>query len=134
MIASFSMAAPSNSGAWSESTLFARSSSGEPSLPRWTSSRQSLSSELAGELAGFRAEAGQRLVEHGPAGTAFLARSDVFELDDQAADGPDRALRGAGPLERDPSGVRACSSKKSPSPDGRGRDLTLSRSAAPRGL
>ena len=40
------------------STLFARSSPGEPSLPRWTSSRQSLSSELALELAGFRARGG----------------------------------------------------------------------------
>ena len=40
------------------SSLFARSTTGEPSLPRWTSDRQSLSFELARELADFRAGAG----------------------------------------------------------------------------
>jgi ATP-dependent Lhr-like helicase len=50
-----------------KSSLFARSSRGEPSLPRWTSDRQSLSFELATELAGFRAEAARRLVEESPA-------------------------------------------------------------------
>ena len=66
------------------STLIARSSPGEPSLPRWTSSRQSLSSELALELAGFRARAGQYLIDHGKAAMrSWLAQS--LELDEKAA-------------------------------------------------
>jgi ATP-dependent helicase Lhr and Lhr-like helicase len=65
--------------------LFARSSSGEPSLPRWTSSKQSLSSELAGEVASFRAEAGQCLVDHGRVALrSWLAQA--LELDVAAAD------------------------------------------------
>jgi ATP-dependent Lhr-like helicase len=48
------------------STLLARPTSGEPSLPRWTSTRQSLSLELARELAAFRAEAGNQLISNGP--------------------------------------------------------------------
>jgi ATP-dependent Lhr-like helicase len=40
---------------------------GEPNLPQWTSDRQSLSAELAQELAAFRAEAGRRVVEENPA-------------------------------------------------------------------
>jgi ATP-dependent Lhr-like helicase len=47
------------------SIVHARPGRGQPSLPRWTSDRQSLSSELAGELAGFRAEAACRLGEEG---------------------------------------------------------------------
>ncbi len=39
------------------SIVHARPSGGEPSLPRWTSDRQSLSLELAAELAEARAEA-----------------------------------------------------------------------------
>jgi ATP-dependent Lhr-like helicase len=46
-------------------SVHARAGGGEPSLPRWTSDRQSLSSELAGELAAFRAEAARRLGEAG---------------------------------------------------------------------
>ncbi len=66
-------------------TLFARACSGEPSLPRWTSSRQSLSPELASELNSFRIEAGQRLIDLGPAALrSWLV--EAFELDIQAAD------------------------------------------------
>jgi ATP-dependent helicase Lhr and Lhr-like helicase len=67
------------------STLFARSTWGEPSLPRWTSMRQSLSFELARELARFRTEAGERLVNDGPpALRALLARE--LRLDDRACE------------------------------------------------
>ena len=41
-----------------DSTLFAQSTAGEPGLPRWTSTRQSLSPELARELAHFRTAGG----------------------------------------------------------------------------
>ncbi len=64
--------------------VHARPGGGEPSLPRWTSDRQSLSSELAVELSAFRAEAARRLGEAGaPATLAWLA--DAFELDPGAA-------------------------------------------------
>jgi ATP-dependent Lhr-like helicase len=43
--------------------VHARATSGAPSLPRWSSDRQSLSSELALALASFRAEAAERLAE-----------------------------------------------------------------------
>ncbi len=67
------------------SILFTRPSSGEPSLPRWTSDRQTLSSELAWELAEFRVQAAQRLIDRGPeALRAWLV--DAFDLDKQAAD------------------------------------------------
>jgi ATP-dependent helicase Lhr and Lhr-like helicase len=57
---------------------------GEPSLPRWTSDRQSLSAELAQELAAFRAEAGRRLVEESPAALRrWLVES--FDLNPGAA-------------------------------------------------
>ncbi len=67
------------------STLFARSTAGEPALPRWTSTRQSLSFELARELARFRTQAGDHLVNDGP----FAVRSwlaQVLQLDDRASD------------------------------------------------
>ena len=67
-----------------KSSLFARPSRGEPSLPRWTSDRQSLSFELATELAGFRAEAARRLVEQSPAALrSWLI--ETFDLDDTSA-------------------------------------------------
>ena len=67
------------------SILHARPAGGEPSLPRWTSDRQSLSFELARELADFRHEIGRRLVEEGPeAARASLIES--FDLDSEAAD------------------------------------------------
>ena len=45
------------------SIVHTRPTGGEPNLPRWTSDRQSLSFELARELADFRAEVGRRLVD-----------------------------------------------------------------------
>jgi len=66
------------------SILHARPAGGEPSLPRWTSDRQSLSFELARELVDFRTEIGRRLVAEGPeAVRAWLIES--FELDSDAA-------------------------------------------------
>ena len=50
---------------------------GEPSLPRWTSDRQSLSAELATELAGFRAEAARLLAEENAAALRALACRDL---------------------------------------------------------
>ena len=44
----------------------ARATGGEPSLPRWSSDRQSLTAELAREVAQFRDDAASRLVD-GPA-------------------------------------------------------------------
>ena len=52
------------------SIVHARPDHGEPNLPRWTSDRQSLSFELAQELATFREEAGRRLVDEGTAAFA----------------------------------------------------------------
>jgi ATP-dependent Lhr-like helicase len=66
------------------SILHARLDQGEPSLPRWTSDRQSLSFELARELAGFREEAGRRLLEEGAAALrGWLI--EAFDLDFTAA-------------------------------------------------
>ncbi len=44
-------------------TVRARASGGEPSLPRWSSDRQGLTSELAEEVARFRDEAARRLAD-----------------------------------------------------------------------
>jgi ATP-dependent helicase Lhr and Lhr-like helicase len=66
------------------SIVHARPDHGEPNLPRWTSDRQSLSFELARELAVFREEAGQRLfTECRSALRAWLMAS--FDLDHGAA-------------------------------------------------
>jgi ATP-dependent helicase Lhr and Lhr-like helicase len=66
------------------STLITRPTAGEPALPRWTSTRQSLSFELAQELARFRSEAGDRLVNDGPSVLrSWLAR--VMQLDERAS-------------------------------------------------
>ncbi|QEH34613.1 DEAD-box ATP-dependent RNA helicase CshB [Aquisphaera giovannonii] len=46
--------------------VHARGSGGEGGVPVWQSDRQSLSSELAGELAAFRVEGGRRLAAEGP--------------------------------------------------------------------
>ena len=64
--------------------LYARVDPGEPSLPRWTSDRQSLSFELARELAGFREEAAHRLLESGAAALRNWL-IEAFELDATAA-------------------------------------------------
>ncbi len=67
------------------SILLARPAGGEPSLPRWTSDRQTLSSELAWELAEFRVNAARQLVDRGPMSLrAWLVRE--FELDTEAAE------------------------------------------------
>jgi len=67
------------------SILLARPTGGEPSLPRWTSDRQTLSSELAWELAEFRVQAARQLVDRGPkALRTWLV--NVFDLDIEAAD------------------------------------------------
>jgi ATP-dependent helicase Lhr and Lhr-like helicase len=66
------------------SILHARPAGGEPTLPRWTSDRQSLSGELARELVDFRTQIGQRLVAEGPeALRAWLI--ETFELHSEAA-------------------------------------------------
>ena len=46
--------------------VHAKATGGEPNLPRWTSDRPSLSSELAGELAAFRASVARRIGDEGP--------------------------------------------------------------------
>jgi ATP-dependent Lhr-like helicase len=57
---------------------------GEPNLPRWTSDRQSLSPELAGELSQFRAAAARRLARDGAAALrAWLI--EAFDLKPAAA-------------------------------------------------
>ena len=64
--------------------VHARPAGGQPSLPRWTSDRQSLSPELAGELAAVRAVAGRRLAEDGPMGLrAWLI--EAYHLEPLAA-------------------------------------------------
>jgi ATP-dependent helicase Lhr and Lhr-like helicase len=64
--------------------VHARPERGEPNLPRWTSDRQSLSFELARELAEFREEAARRLVEDGPAPLRDWLMAS-FDLDRRAA-------------------------------------------------
>jgi ATP-dependent Lhr-like helicase len=67
------------------SLVYARAAGRDPALPRWTSDRQSLTAELAQELAAFRSAAGRLLVEEGPGALAgWLA--DRFELDAVARD------------------------------------------------
>lgn len=51
---------------WEGRTVEARAVSAEPQLPRWSSDRQSLSPELAMELARFREAAARRLAVEGP--------------------------------------------------------------------
>ena len=58
-------------------------SGGEPSLPLWTSDRQSLTANLARELSAFRREAGERLADGPQALRGWLC--DVHELDPEAA-------------------------------------------------
>ncbi len=63
-----------------QSTVEVRPVQGDPNLPRWTSDRQSLSSELATELAEFRTEAARRLVADGPALLGEWLK-ETFEID-----------------------------------------------------
>jgi ATP-dependent Lhr-like helicase len=58
-------------------------SAGEPNLPRWSSDRQGLSSELARDLAVFRAEAAERLADGPSTLRAWLA--ETHELDSDAS-------------------------------------------------
>jgi ATP-dependent Lhr-like helicase len=68
-----------------KSIVYTRPRGGDPSLPRWTSDRQSLSCELARALAAFRAEAARRLTGEGAAALrVWLVES--FELDASAAE------------------------------------------------
>ena len=96
---------------------------GEPNLPRWTSDRQSLSFELAQELAGFREEAARRLNDEGPAAVrawlmatfdieygAAAVLTDLFEAQSQWSEVPDA------------SGILV---EEAPSPDGDGLIYTF---------
>jgi len=67
-----------------QSILHARLDPGEPNLPRWTSDRQSLSCELAQELAAFREAAARRLVAQGASDLRDWLQA-TFELDSCAA-------------------------------------------------
>ena len=84
------------------SIVHARSDHGEPNLPRWTSDRQSLSFELAHELAVFREEAAQRLMEESASGLrewlmatfdinhgAAAVLTELFEAQAQWSEVPD---------------------------------------------
>jgi ATP-dependent Lhr-like helicase len=103
--------------------VYARSERGDPSLPRWTSDRQSLSFELARELAIFREEAARRLTDEGAAslrdwlmatfdltyGPAAVL-TDLFEAQAQWSEVPDA------------SGLLV---EEAPSPDGDGVTYTF---------
>lgn len=68
----------------SSMTVIAEPTSGDPRLPRWSSDRQSLSPELAGELGSFRNLCARVLLEEGPnALRARLLEDDRRELDPQ---------------------------------------------------
>ncbi len=63
--------------------VHARSSGGEPNLPRWSSDRQGLSPELARDVAEFRAEAARRLGDGPSSLRAWL--SEAHDLDSDAS-------------------------------------------------
>ena len=63
--------------------LRAKSSGGEPNLPRWTNDRQGLTAELAVELASFRATAARHLSEGPEALDAWLR--ETHDLDPEAS-------------------------------------------------
>jgi ATP-dependent helicase Lhr and Lhr-like helicase len=65
-------------------SVHAKSSGGEPSLPRWSSDRQSLSAELAQELAAFRDDAARRLADGPDALGAWLRESHDLDADSAA--------------------------------------------------
>ena len=64
-------------------TVIARGSAGEASLPKWSSDRQGLTSELALQVAAFRVEAARLLADGPPALRSWLR--DVHHLDPDAA-------------------------------------------------
>ncbi len=61
--------------------VHAKSSGGEPHLPRWSSDRQGLSPELARDVAAFRAEAARRLGEGASALREWLVEAHDLDLD-----------------------------------------------------
>jgi ATP-dependent Lhr-like helicase len=61
--------------------VVAKTTGGEPNLPRWSSDRQGLSPELALDLARFRAEAAQRLADGPLALRAWLCESHGLEAE-----------------------------------------------------
>src|SRR5262249_22166115 len=63
--------------------VHARPSGGEPNLPRWSSDRQSLSAELARDLARFREDAA-RVLDDGPSALRGWL-GDVYGLEPEAA-------------------------------------------------
>src|SRR5205823_10885076 len=65
------------------SLVHARGTDGEPSLPRWSSDRQSLTAELAAALGRFRAQAASRLAEGARALRGWLG--EVLGLDPRRA-------------------------------------------------
>ena len=65
-------------------TVHARAGGGEPSLPRWSSDRQSLTSELAREVAHFRDEAARRLDDGPGALLGWLVESHFLDPDSAA--------------------------------------------------
>ncbi len=64
-------------------TVHARAGGGEPSLPRWSSDRQSLTAELAREVAHFRDEAARRLADGAEGLRGWLFES--HDLDPESA-------------------------------------------------
>ena len=62
--------------------VHAKATGGEPNLPRWSSDRQGLSAELARDLAGFRARAGEALADGPSALRAWLGEDhDIGALE-----------------------------------------------------
>ena len=70
-------------------TVLAKSGGSEPSLPRWSSDRQTLTPQLAAELSAFRSEAAARLADGPQALRAWLCEGDAqgpgYDLDPRAA-------------------------------------------------
>ena len=62
-------------------TLLASAAGGEADLPRWSSDRQSLSADLARDLARFREDAGRRLAEAPEALLGWLVEEHGLEPD-----------------------------------------------------
>jgi len=65
-------------------SVHAKTSSGEPNLPRWSSDRQALTAELALALASFRDEAARRLADGPEALRGWLC--EAYALDPAPAD------------------------------------------------
>ena len=85
---------------------------------------QSLSSELAVELAAFRAEAARRLGEEGAAAVRDRLAAE-FELDHPAAAVIVELLEAQERLQRGPRLPTGCSSRSAPAPEGPGLVYTF---------